>query len=356
MATTMKTTWLESFSSDAAAVEVQERPKPVPGPGELLVRMRLAPVNPSDFNYIRGTYLAAYERMLWNYEAPHPVDRPGSEPFPRPPYALGVEGLGTVESAGPGLLGKGLVGRRVAVVGGPPRGTFSQYACIEARRAFPVPSSLSDEQACSFFVNPLTSLALVRSVLGVPRGSWLLQTAAGSALGQMVRNLAKLDGFELIDVVRSRAGADRLAQAGAKHVVALEDQDLLAVVRELTAGQGVPYVLDCVGGPSASDALRCLSPGGQMVCFGTLSGEPIPLQPRDLMMPGTRIEGFYLPVWLGQQSVFQRLSWLRSAAKLIGRGVLSSPVQEIVPLDDLQKAFALASAPGRSGKILLDLR
>jgi NADPH:quinone reductase-like Zn-dependent oxidoreductase len=352
----MKTSWLPAFSSDASAVQVQERDKPIPGPGQLLVRMRLAPVHPSDFNYIRGTYLTAYERMLWNYGAAQPLERPGAEPFPRPPYALGVEGVGVVESAGPGLLGKGLTGRRVAVVGGPPNGTWTQYATIEARRAFPVSSSLSDEQACSFFVNPLTSLALVRSVLGVPRGAWLLQTAAGSALGQMVRNLAKLDGFEVINVVRSRAGAERLAQAGAQHVIALEDQDLLAAVRALTAGQGVPYVLDCVGGPGASDALRCLSPGGQMVCFGTLSGQPIPLEPRDLMMPGTRIEAFYLPIWLAKQSVLQRLSWLRSAAKLIGQGVLSTPVRETLALEDIQRALALASEPGGRGKILLDLR
>lgn len=93
-----------------------------------------------------------------------------------------------------------------------------------------------------------------------------------------------------------------------------------------------------------------------MVCFGTLSGQPIPLEPRDLMMPGTRVKAFYLPVWLAKQSVLQRLSWLRSAAKLIGQGVLSTPVQETVALEDIQRALALASEPGGSGKILLDLR
>ena len=114
----MKTSWLPALSSDASAVQVQERDKPSPGRGQLLVRMRMAPVNPSDFNYIRGTYLAAYQRMLWNYEAAEPVERPGAAAFPKPPYALGVEGVGVGESAGPGLLGKWLIGPRVAVVGG----------------------------------------------------------------------------------------------------------------------------------------------------------------------------------------------------------------------------------------------
>ena len=178
--------------------------------------MRMAPVNPSDFNYMDGIYERSFARMIWNRGAERPTDSPGSsELFPRPPYALGVEGVGVVEESGGGFLGRRLVGKRVAVVSGPPNGTWQEQTLIDARRAFPVPRSLSDAQACSFFVNPLTALVLVRHVLQVPRGSVLLQTAAGSALSQMVRNLAREDGFRVIDVVRSRAGAERLKQGNA---------------------------------------------------------------------------------------------------------------------------------------------
>jgi NADPH:quinone reductase-like Zn-dependent oxidoreductase len=317
--------------------------------------MKMAPVNPSDFNYMDGIYERSFARMIWNRGAERPADSPGSaELFPRPPYALGVEGVGIVEESGGGFLGGRLVGKRVAVVSGPPHGTWQEQTLIDARRAFPVPRSLSDAQACSFFVNPLTALVLVRQVLRVPRGSVLLQTAAGSALCQMVRNLAREDGFRVIDVVRSRSGAERLKQANAKYVVALEDEDLLEAVHRI-APQGVDYVLDCVGGATGSEALRALTPGGRMVCYGTLSREPISLPPRDIMMPMTSVEGFYLAAYLAKRTLFQRLGLVRKTAKLIESGILGTPVEQNYRLDALHEALAHARRPGRAGKILLDL-
>lgn len=351
----MKSARVDAFSDDASAVEIRDVAVPEPGPGQVRVRMRKAPVNPSDFNYIHGTYERSFARMIWNRGAERPTDSPGSsELFVRPPYALGVEGVGVVEESGDGFLGRRLIGKRVAVVGGPPHGTWQEQTLIDARRAFPVPRSLSDDQACSFFVNPLTALVMVRHVLQVPRGSVLLQTAAGSALSQMVRNLARADGFRVIDVVRSRAGAERLKQSNSKYVVALEGEGLLDAVHRIVP-EGVDYVLDCVGGATGSEALRALTPGGRMVCYGTLSPEPISLPPRDIMMPMTSIEGFFLTAYLAKRTLFQRLGLVRKTAKLIESGVLGTPVEQTYPLDDLRAALDHARRPGRAGKILLDL-
>jgi len=316
--------------------------------------MIMAPINPSDFNFIDGMYARSFARMIWNVGAERPVERPGADLFPAPPYSLGVEGVGVVEESGGGFLGRRLLGKRVAVASGPPNGTWQEHALVDVRRAVPVSSALSDTQACSFFVNPLTALLLVRHVLQVPRDAVLLQTAAGSALSQMVRNLARADGFRVIDVVRSSAGAARLKQAGSKHVVALEDDDLLQAVHRI-APRGVEFVLDCVGGETGSQALRTLAPGGRMVCYGTLSGEPISLPPRDIMMPMTRIEGFYLAAYLADQNLLQRLRLVRKTAKLIEAGILGAPVEKVYRLDDLPTALRHARRPGRTGKILLDL-
>ncbi len=350
----MKSATINSFSDDISTVELRNVPTPKPGPGQVRVRMRMAPVNPTDFNYMDGIYESSFARMIWNRDAERPSDRPGSELFPRPPYALGVEGVGVVEDSGGGFLGKRLVGKRVAVVRGPPNGTWQEQTLIDARRAFPVPRSLSDEQACSFFVNPLTALVLIRHVLQVPRGAVLLQTAAGSALSQMVRNLGRADGFRVIDVVRSRSGADRLKEGDSEHVVALEDEDLLEAVHRI-APAGVDCVLDCVGGATGSEVLRTLTPGGRMVCYGTLSREPISLPPRDIMMPMTSIEGFYLAAYLADRTLFQRLGLVRKTAKLIESGVLGTSVEQTYRLDELHAALEHARRPGRTGKILLDL-
>ncbi|RLB42187.1 MAG: hypothetical protein DRH30_05320 [Deltaproteobacteria bacterium] len=350
----MKSVTIDAFSDDASRVEVREVAAPKPGPGQVRVRMHMAPVNPSDFNYMDGIYERSFARMIWNLGAERPTDSPGGEVFPRPPYALGVEGVGVVEESGGGLLGRRLVGKRVAVVSGPPHGTWQEQTLIDAKRAFPVPRSLSDAEACSFFVNPLTALVMVRHLLQVPRGAVVLQTAAGSALCQMVRNLAREDGFRVIDVVRSRVGAQRLKQGNSKYVVALEDEDLLTAVHRI-APQGVQYVLDCVGGATGAEVLRTLAPGGRMVCYGTLSREPIALPPRDIMMPMTRVEGFYLAAYLANRTLFQRLGLVRKTAQMIKSGVLGTTVAQTYRLDELHAALEHARRPGRTGKVLLDL-
>jgi NADPH2:quinone reductase len=347
----MKAAMIDAHTGDLAAVQVRDVEVPKPGRGQLRVRMRMAPVNPSDFNYINGTYEQAFARMIWNRKVERPTG-PDGIPAPAPPYSLGVEGVGIVEESGGGLLGRRLVGKRVAVVSGPPHGTWQEQTLIDAKRAFPVPRSLTDAQACSFFVNPLTALIMLRHVLQVPRGAVVLQTAAGSALCQMVRNLGRADGFRVINVVRSRAGAERLKESGAKYVIALEDQDLLEAVHGYTPG-GVQYVLDCVGGATASQALRTLAPGGRMICYGTLSPEPISLPPRDIMMPMTTVEGFYLAAYLANRSLFQRIGLVRNTAKLIASGVLGTSVERSYPLDDIHTALDHARRPGRTGKILL---
>jgi NADPH:quinone reductase-like Zn-dependent oxidoreductase len=350
----MKSAWIDMFSDDASRVELRDVSSPKPGPGQVRVRMRMAPVNPSDFNYVDGTYERAFARLIWNHGVSQPSPLPDAEPVVSPPYALGVEGVGVVEEAGGGFLARRLVGKRVAVASGPPQGTWQEETLIDARRAFPVPKALSDAQACSFFVNPLTALVMVRKVLEVPPGAVLLQTAAGSALCQMVRNLAHEDGFRVVDVVRSAAGAERLRRNGSKHVIAMEEEDLLESVHRIAPG-GVDYVLDCVGGSTGSEALRTLAPSGRMVCYGTLSREAISLPPRDIMMPMTSIEGFYLSAYLASRSLFQRIGLVRKTAKLIASGVLGTHVEQVYELGDLHAALEHARRPGRAGKVLLDM-
>ena len=146
-----------------------------------------------------------------------------------------------------------------------------------------------------------------------------------------------------------------MKKSGSKYVIALEDQDLLESVHGFVPG-GVQFVLDCVGGATGSKALRALAPGGRMICYGTLSPDPISLPPRDIMMPMTTVEGFYLAEYLMNRSLFQRISLVRNTAKLIASGVLGTAVEQTYSLDDIHQALDHARRPGRAGKILLTLR
>jgi NADPH:quinone reductase-like Zn-dependent oxidoreductase len=305
-------------------------PPPAPQRGQVRVRMLLSPVNPSDVLTIQGRY--------------------GRQPpLPATP---GFEGVGVVEE-GRGLLAWRVRGRRVCVLSGGGPGTWQEQVVVPARQAIPVPSSLSDEQAAMFFVNPASALVMTRYVLRVPAGAWLLQTAAGSALGRMVIRLGRHYGFRTLNVVRRREQADELLKLGGDAVVASDSEKLPERVAALTESRGVPFALDAVGGVTGAEAVAALGRGGRLLCYGTLSGEPIPLDARALMVGQKRVEGFWLSEWARDQGVVTMLLLLRRLGKLISSGVLASEVGQTFPLEQVKEAVRQAVAPGRQGKVLL---
>lgn len=309
---------------------VRNAPTPSPGRGEVLVRMLASPVNPSDLLYVRGQYSLK----------------------PSYPATPGFEGVGVVESSGGGLFGKYLRGKRVAVLGGR-TGNWAEYAIAKAKQCVPVPSDLSDEQAATFFVNPATAYLLTREVLAAPSGGWLLQTAAGSELGKMVIRLGKEYGFRTINVVRRREQVAELQALGADHVLVESDGPLPEQVRSAVGVDGVPCVMDAVGGETGTQAVRCLSAGGKAVLYGVLSGEPLALDPRFLITGSKSVRGFWLGDFVQSKPLLKKLRLVRKLGKLIRTGVLKSDIAATFPLDRVADAVRQAAAPGKGGKVLL---
>ena len=210
----MKAVVCDRWGDPADVLQVRELPEPAPGPGEVRVRMLASPINPSDVITVRGLY----GRL---------------PPLPATP---GFEGVGVVEE-GQGFWARRLIGRRVAVLNAR-GGNWAEKVVIPWRQAVPMPRDLPDEQAATFFVNPATALVMTRDVLRVPRGAWLLQTAAGSALGRMVIRLGRRHGFRTLNVVRRREQVEELLREGGTAAVATNDEDLAERVRALTDGAG----------------------------------------------------------------------------------------------------------------------
>lgn len=353
----MKAARIDAFTDDAGNIRLVERPLVEPGPGQVRVRMLLSPVNPSDLYFVRGTYIAALRRTIWNQGAPDegPVyyDPGRTRVCPQPPYGLGGEGVGIVDAAGSGFLARRLLGKRVAISNGPPVGTWQEFSVVDARRVVALPGRLDDEQGAMFFINPMTAYIITREVLCVPRGCWLLLTAAGSALGKGVVRMGRLYGFRTLCVVRSDAAAQAVQRLGADAVVNTTKQDLPAEVHRITGGKGVHYAMDCVGGELAACVVRCMGLGGRLALYGTLANSPLQLVIRDLMMPVAGISGFYLPNWMLQQSSMKMLGIVRQVRRLALRGVFDEPVAATYPLDRVADAVNAAQRPDRGGKILL---
>jgi NADPH:quinone reductase-like Zn-dependent oxidoreductase len=326
----MKAIVFDRFGDPADVLQVRDLPLPEPDAGQVRVRMLYSPVNPSDLLVVRGEYGR----------------------LPSLPATPGFEGVGIVEATGRGILGRLRRGRRVAVLNGK-GGNWQEHVIVPAKQVVPVPHELKDEQAATFLVNPASALAMTQYVLKVPPGAWVLQTAAGSALGRMIIRLGRHLGFRTINVVRRREQVQELLHAGGDAVICSSEDSIEEWVQKITGDQGVAYAMDAVGGATAAAVVKSLSLGGRLLLYGTLSGEPLQLDPRLLMSGDRKIEGFWLSNWMSQQRVLTMLFLFRRIKKLMTAGVLTSEVGQVFPLADVQTAVREAAKPGRQGKILL---
>lgn len=328
----MKAIRFETFGEPGQVLKVVDAPDPVPGPGEVLVRMIASPINPSDLLVVRGRYGV----------------------LPPLPATPGFEGVGVVEKSGPGIYGKFLKGKRVAVLNGA-GGNWAEKAVVPAIRAIPVPSDLPDEQVASFFVNPATVLAMARHVLKVPKGEWLLQSAAGSTLGKMMIRLGRADGFKTLNVVRRREAIDELKALGGDAVISSSDGPIDEQVRALTGGRGVAYAIDPVGGETGSQVFKSLGDDARMLVYGLLSDESITFDPRAMIAGKRVIEGFWLGHWMLSRSKIKALGLFREITAMIREGTLATEPGRSLPLTSIVEAAREAEAVGRKGKVLLTM-
>jgi NADPH:quinone reductase-like Zn-dependent oxidoreductase len=326
----MKAIRFEQFGEPSEVLRVAEVPIPEPGKGEVRVRMIASPVNPSDLLTVQGRYGV----------------------LPTLPATPGYEGVGVVDKAGPGLIGKLLVGRRVAVLN-QAGANWGEYVTLPAIRAVPVSSDLPDAQVASFFVNPATVLAMARHVLKVPKGDWLLQSAAGSTLGRMMIKLGKHDGFKTLNIVRRREAMDELKALGADAVICSADGPIDEQVRKVVGGDGVGFAVDPVGGDTGSGVFNSLTIGGRMLVYGTLEEDPLRIDPRKMIAGKRVVEGFYLGHWAADRSKVKMLLLFREIAELIRKGVLATDIGREYPLEAIGDAVRDAQSVGRHGKVLL---
>jgi NADPH:quinone reductase len=326
----MKAVLFEKHGDPTEVLQVRDVKEPHPGPGQVRVRMIMSPVNPSDLMVVRGRYVV----------------------LPPLPATPGFEGVGVVDEVGPGILGRLVQGKRVVAINHA-GGNWAQYALIPARQARPIADDIPDEQAATSFINPATVLAMSRHVLKVRKGEWLLQSAAGSTLGRMMIKFGRHDGFKTLNVVRRREAIAELKELGGDAVISTEDGPVDEQVRRIVGAQGVRHAIDPVGGETGTGILRSLAADGHLVVYGTLSGEPISIDPRVMISGKLTVEGFWLGHWMRTRSIPALLLLFREIAALIRKGVLDSEIGQTFPLDQIVDAVRHAEIVGRNGKVLV---
>lgn len=324
----MRSVRLATFGEPAEVLTIDELPTPDPGPGQVLIQMRARPINPSDLFTIRGIY--------------------GT--LPNLPATPGLEGAGVVAALGEGVNGL-QVGQQVVPLQS--AGTWQEYIVADAGTVLPLPPGLSDAQASMLLVNPTTAWLLLREVLAVQEGEWVLQNAANSAVGRFVIQLSRRYGYRTINIVRRSELREELLELGADEVICEGDEDVVERVKELTGGKGVRHAIDSVAGTSGSQLAQALGTGGTLVVFGAISGKPLIIDPGQMLFRGTTVRGWWLAHWFrtaGQEKTAQLFNTL---IPLIADGTLHVPIAAEYDLADVKQAIAAAESSDRNGKILL---
>lgn len=311
-------------------VELRPQQRPRPGPGEVLVRMQVAAINPADLNFIEGTY--------------------GSKPnLPCPP---GMEGVGVIEELGEGVPRIPL-GSPVLPLETP--GAWSRWRILRAHQVYVLPPGIDPQQAALLRVNPPTAWGLLHSAGERPAGSWVVQNAASSAAGHCVIQIAKPLGLKTLNFVR-RPESIAVCEALGADLVFTDDADGLAAARSALAGSDInapTLALNAVGGDSALRLLDLLGEGGTHITYGAMGRQALKVPNGMLIFKGLTLRGFWLTLWkasLGPaalETIYQHLTGLVQAGKL------HQQIAAAYPLEEFRAALEHAAQNARNGKVLL---
>ena len=237
-------------------VEVAE-----PGPGEARVRHTAIGLNMIDTYYRKGLY---------------------SIPLPS---GLGGEAAGVVTAVGAGVAGL-RPGQRVAYASPPPLDAYAEERVIDAKWLVPLPDTIDDRTAAAVMLKGLTAWYLLHRSYRVAPGDWILLYAAAGGVGSLVAQWARSLGARVIGVVGSESKR-AVAESHGCEAVLLADDDIVARVKALSGGKGVPVVYDSIGRATFFQSLDCLRPHGVMVTFGNSSGPVEPFSPLELAKRGS---------------------------------------------------------------------
>lgn len=300
---------------------------PTPGPGEVLITLLAAPINPSDLLTITGQYGV----------------------LPPLPAIGGNEGVGQIAALGAGVTELGIGTRVLMPVGA---GSWVSHAVAPASRLMPLPATGDPLQLAMLTVNPPTASLLLSEFVPLGPGDWVVQNAANSGVGEYVIQLAKARGVRTVNVVRRDDQVPVLSALGGD-VVLVDGPDLAARAAAATGGALIRLGLDAVGGSATDRVAQCVAVGGTVVNYGALSGEACKVAPGAFVFRDITLRGFWLASWFRRASVAQQQALYGDLAQRIARGTLHARVHRTFPLTAVQEAVALAAAGGRDGKVLL---
>lgn len=299
---------------------------PRPGPGEVLVRMLAAPVNPADLNFIEGTYGVK----------------------PALPATPGVEGCGeVVESRSPEFEpGDRVIFLRRAA-------TWASHTVVEASILFKLPAGIDPLQAAMLKVNPATAWRLLHGFGKPAAGEWVVQNAGNSAVGRCVIQLARALGIRTVSLVRREELVSELRELGGE-VVVLDNDEGLAAAKAAMGGAVAALAFNAVGGDSALRLMNLLRESGTHITFGAMAKRPLTVPNGLLIFRDLRLCGLWVTRWIENAPDAEVRGVYQNLAERVTAGELVQPVDSAHGLEDFTAALGRLTAEDRSGKVLFE--
>lgn len=299
--------------------------------GEVRIRILAAPIHPSNLLQIAGNY--GVDAVL--------------------PSTPGSEGVGRVLEVTPQVKHLS-VGQLVLLAG---VGTWRDELVAPAAALIPLPDlgSPSDqviEQLSMTTVNPLSALLMLDLYTDLKKGDWVVQSAANSAVGGYLIQLAKQRGIKTVNVVRREGLAEDLMAKGGD-VVLIDGPNLAKKIAAATGNAPIVLAVDAVGGETFTRLAQSMGDGGTLVTYGALSGKPAVVSQGVLIGKDIRIRGFWLSKWFLTVSAAERQAAYAKVIPLIVSGALQANVDSRFSVADIKQAVTRAAERGRNGKVII---
>jgi len=325
----MKAWVLDSLGGLEKLRQVNDFPDPVAGPGEVVLELDFAALNPADRYLAEGMYPAR----------------------PSFPHILGRDGIGRITSVGPGVSGFS-IGDEYALLRGEAGvtrpGTFAAKVAVPTESLVPVPPGWSHEQAASATLVYITAYQALTQFGPLPDKAVVLITGATGGVGVASTQLARAMGCKVVGLSRSAEKAETLKRIGAAHTFDPTDTQWRKKASEALDGRKVDLAIDNIGGGLFSELLDTLGMNGRVSCVGRLVG-PVPqFNTASLFFRRIQIRGVAVGTYTNAES---HAAW-DEVLKLLGKSKSKPLVDQVFEFDQLKEAFARLQA-GPMGKVVL---
>jgi NADPH:quinone reductase-like Zn-dependent oxidoreductase len=314
-------------------LKIEEETSKQPGKGEVRLEVQAVGLNRAESMFIRGQYVEQ----------------------PTLPAGIGYEAAGVVEAVGPDV-NKDWVGKRVATI---PVFSMNDYAMLGEEVIAPVaalgeyPVTLSPVEGAAIWMQYLTAYGALIAIAHLAKGDFVVIPAASSSVGIAATQIAKAEGAISIATTRKSNKKAELLSLGADHVIATEEEDIVARVKEITGGRGARVIFDPVGGPLLEKLAEATAIGGTVFEYGWLSMQPTPFPLLTALGKGLNIRGYSL------MEVTRSPEKLPAAKKYVydrlADGRFHPKVARIFPFAQTVEAYKYLESNAQVGKVVISV-